>query len=203
MDQQLIYDKFGNDFIADQQTFLMGIDKRFSGHFATRFKDMVVLETCTGGGFSTISIAKEAKHVITVEIDSNHRYQAINNVKKSGLFERVSFIQGDIMNQDILNIVPKIDAAFIDPDWAVTGEDHVYRFINSNTQPPADDVLKRIFNLTDNIALILPPFVNISEFKTLPEHECEWCYLGDSHELFCLYFGSLMRTSGTTRFRIP
>ena len=64
-----IREKFGDDYIADERTFIMGIDQRFTRHFAERFIDLNILETCTGAGFTTISLARTAKHVITVEID--------------------------------------------------------------------------------------------------------------------------------------
>ncbi len=53
MDSNQVYNKFGGHYIADDMTFLMGIDIRFTDHLASRMKDYVVLETCTGGGFST------------------------------------------------------------------------------------------------------------------------------------------------------
>ncbi len=74
----------------------MGIDQRFAAHFAERFKDLRVLETCTGAGFSTISLARTAKHVFTVEIDQSHQEQAISNVEKAGLSNRVTFLNGNI-----------------------------------------------------------------------------------------------------------
>ena len=69
MDKDMIFNKFGQYYFADDITFLMGIDIRFADHLAIRMKDRVVLETCTGGGFSTIAMAKYANHVYTVEID--------------------------------------------------------------------------------------------------------------------------------------
>ena len=47
---------------------------------------MIALETCTGGGFSAISIAKYAKHLFTVEIDKTRYSEAIENAKIPGLF---------------------------------------------------------------------------------------------------------------------
>ncbi len=38
------------------------------------------------------------------------------------------------------------------------------------------------------------------EFEGLPKHELEKIYLGESPELFCLYFGDLLRLSGETEF---
>ena len=197
-----IREKFGDDYWADEYTFIMGIDQRFTDHFAERFIGLKVLETCTGGGFTTISLARTAKHVFTVEVDQFRQGKAIENIQKAGISSSVSFICGSILDPEILRKIPKIEAAFIDPDWAVTGPDHVYRFIQSNTRPPADIALKSMLKLTENVAIVLPPFVDIKEFNDLPEHEREKLYLGESHELFCLYFGKLKRLVGETEFYV-
>lgn len=189
-----IREKFGDDYLADERTFIMGIDQRITRHFAERFAGLNVLETCTGAGFSTIALARTARHVITVEIDESIRKKAISNVKKAGLSAKVTFLLGSILEAKTLKKIPKVDAAFIDPDWAVTGPDHIYRFQQSNTQPPADLVLRNMLNMTDNVAIVLPPFIPVEEFEGLPEHELEKIYLGDSHELFCLYFGDCSRS---------
>jgi hypothetical protein len=199
MNSKAIYEKFGGDYIADDRTFIMGIDQRFTSHLAERFRGLNVLETCTGGGFTTISLAKTAKHVFTVEIDKSHQGQAISNVTKAGFSKQVS---GSILDETLLNNLPSVDAAFIDSDWAVTGPDHIYCFIDSNSKPPADSVLKKVLAITDNIAIVLPPFVDVHEFDGLGEHEREKLYLGESHELFCLYFGKVMRSFGETEFRV-
>ena len=202
MHSDAIRKKFGDDYIADERTFVMGIDQRFTTHFAERFKDLCVLETCTGGGFSTISLAMAAKHVFTVEIDPSHQAQAVRNVEKAGLSSRVTFLNGNILNAGLLKKLPQVDAAFLDPDWAVTGPDHTYRFMPSNTQPPADSLLKAIFEITENVAMVLPPLIDPHEFDGLPGHERERLYLGDSQELFCLYFGSLMKCSNETEYHV-
>ncbi len=202
MDSNAIRAKFGGDYIANERTFIMGIDQRFTAHFAERFRDLIVLETCTGAGFSTLALARAAKRVVSVELDPSHQRQAIHNVAQAGLSSRVSFIRGDILDPNLLGELPPVDAAFIDPDWAVTGPDHVYRFVQSNTRPPADILLSKIFERTDNVAIVLPPLLDVEELCGLPRHERERLYLGDSHELFCLYFGRLLLVSGETEFRV-
>ncbi len=57
-----------------------------------------------------------------------------------------------------------------------------------------------MLNMTDNVAIVLPPFISVEEFEGLPKHELEKIYLGESHELFCLYFGDLIRFLGETEF---
>ncbi|HQP23882.1 MAG TPA: RsmD family RNA methyltransferase [Smithellaceae bacterium] len=195
-----IREKFGDYYIADERTFIMGIDQRLTKHFAERFTGLNTLETCTGAGFTTISLARTAKHVITVEIDGSIQKKAISNIKKAGLSAKVSFLLGSILEKETIKKIPKVDAVFIDPDWAVTGPDHIYRFQQSNTQPPADLVLRSMLKITDNVAIVLPPLISVEEFEGLPKHELEKIYLGESHELFCLYFGDLVRLLGQTEF---
>lgn len=198
----VIREKFGDDYMADDRTFIMGIDQRFTKHFAERFVGLNVLETCTGAGFTTLFLARTAKHVFTVEIDEAIQKKAISNIEKAGLFSNVTFFLGSILESDILNLLPNIDAVFIDPDWAVTGPDHEYRFQRSNTEPPADVILGNMLKMTDNVAIVLPPFIKAEEFEGLPKHECEKLYLGESHELYCLYFGDLIRSLSETEFRL-
>ena len=197
-----IRDKFGDDYTATDHTFKLGIGYRFAAHLAERFQGREVLETCTGAGFSTISLARVASHVTTVEIDSLHQEQAIRNVEKAGLSDNVTFISGDILDENLLKSLPRLDAAFLDPDWADAEPDHQYRFVNSNTLPPADALLDRIFHVTRNVALVLPPRVAVHEFSQLSVNECEKLYLGGSHELYCLYFGELIKREGNTEFLV-
>ena len=99
-----------------------------------------------------------------------------------------------------MDLIPDIDSVFIDPDWAVTDDNHVYRFLNSNTQPPSDKLLNLINKKTLNITLVQPPYIDKEEFKKLPLHECEHLYLNGRHELYCLHFGELALLSGDSEF---
>ena len=201
MDPAVIRSKFGEGLVADAHTFVMGIDRRFTTVIAQRFRDRRVLETCTGAGFSTIELARVAAHVTTAEINPAHQAQARHNVKTAGLLHRVTFVLADIMDETTWEGLPAIEAAFLDPDWAITGPQHVHHFRNSTTRPPADALLDRVFRATRNIALILPPSVAIDEFAGLPLHELQRLYLGERHELYCLYFGDLAVISGETELR--
>ena len=202
MDAAAVRAKFGRDYLATERTFTMGIDQRFTAEMARRFYGRRVLETCTGGGFTTIALARVATHLVTVEIEPAHQEQAKHNLATAGLLDRVTFVLADIMDEETWEGLPPVDAAFLDPDWAVTGPAHVHRFGNSSTQPPADALLERTFLTTRNVALVLPPSVDIREFETLPSHERQKLYMDRSHELFCLYFGELALSIGETEFRV-
>jgi tRNA1(Val) A37 N6-methylase TrmN6 len=202
MDSGAVRAKFGQDYVADERTFVMGIDLRFTTQIAERFRNRQVLETCTGGGFTTIALARAAGHVITAEIDPAHQAQARQNLATAGLLDRVTFVLADIMDEQTWVGLPRVDAAFLDPDWAVTGPDHVHRFVRSTTRPPADALLERAFRATGNVALVLPPRLDVGELNALPSHERQKLYLSRSHELYCLYFGDLAVSLGETELRV-
>lgn len=202
MDKGKILRKFGENYIADDYSFVMGIDVRFTDHIAKRFKNRIVLETCSGAGFTTISLARYAKHVYSVEIDKTRLEMAKKNSQIAGFEKKITFINGDITTKKILDLVPEIDSAFIDPDWAVTGDNHIYKFLNSNTKPPSDKLLNLINKRTSNITLVQPPYIDKEEFKKLPPHECEHLYLKGQHELYCLYFGELALLKGDSKLFI-
>ena len=118
------------------------------------------------------------------------------------LKKKITFINGDVTATEILDLIPSIDSAFIDPDWAVTGDNHIFRFLNSNTKPPSDKLLNLIIKRTSNITLIQPPYIDKEEFKKLQSHECEHLYLNERHELYCLHFGELALLKGDSKFDI-
>lgn len=87
-------------------------------------------------------------------------------------------------------------------DWAVTRPHHVYRFRPSNTRPPADALLDKALRLTPDVALVVPPLLDSRELEELPVHELQEIYLGESHELFCIFFGSLAHSPGLTELHV-
>ena len=196
-----IRDKFGDDYLATERTFRLGIDIRLTRRIARRFQGLSVLETCTGGGFTTLALAEVATSVVTIEIDPEHLAQARANVARAGLQDKVKFLEGDALSDELLGSIHGIDAAFLDPDWAVTGPDHVCRFRQSNMRPPADALLAKVLGMTANVALILPPTIDLGEIEDLPPHELQTIYLGNNHALYGLYFGTLAVTRGASELR--
>ena len=70
----------------------MGIDHRITEQIAKRFHNLNVLETCTGAGFSTISLAKTAHKVTSIEINPINQNQAKQNVHIAGLMDKVDYV---------------------------------------------------------------------------------------------------------------
>jgi len=202
MEKQLIIEKFGTAYIANELTYKMGIDIRLSDHLALRFNNLIVLETCSGGGFSSILLAKYAKHVYSFDIDKSRIDEAKENSVRAGVDSKITFIHDDIYNGiKQSEVMDKIEASFIDPDWADSGMNHVYKFIHSNTKPPSDHLLNMILEINPNATLIQPPYIPLNEFSHLPNHELECLYLDNSLELYCLHFGSLANFNRISKYK--
>lgn len=90
--------------------------------FALMTKSKRVLEIGTLGGYSTIWLARsipENGQVVTVEYDVNHARTAEENLKKAGVADRVTLIQGDarrVLNRLITETTAPFDLVFIDAD---------------------------------------------------------------------------------------
>ena len=202
VDPSAIRAKFGDDYVATEQTFRLGIDARLTTAIAERFIGLKVLETCTGAGFTTIALARVAAHVTTIELNPEHQEQARKNVNRAGLAGRVTFVAGDALSPPLRRLANAADAAFLDPDWAVSGPHHHYLFRHSNMRPPADTLLQSVLNGTPNVALILPVEIDLQELEGLPQHERQSLYLQSHHVLYCLYFGALAWKHEPSELRI-
>ena len=126
VDPGAVHEKFGDDYLVNEHTYVMGIDHRLGAAMAERFRGSVVLETCTGAGFMTIALTRVAERVVTVEIEPLHQQQAQANVSRAGVDHVVTFVKGDVLNTVLFERLPRVDSAFLDPDWAVSGPNHVY-----------------------------------------------------------------------------
>jgi trimethylguanosine synthase len=202
MERESIRAKFGDDYEASDCTFRMGLDVRFSNHIADRFAGSVVLEACAGGGFTSISLARRATHVFSIEIDPEIQKDAKRNAVIAGVAEKITFIRSDIFDVDIDLLPRRINAAFIDPDCTATGNEQISKFQDSATRPPSDWILEYLIDYTENITLVQPRTIDTGEFNALLPHELEKLYISGSLELYCLHFGELARVIGESEFRI-
>ena len=203
MDKEKIIKKFGKEYLVSEETFIMGIHHLLADHMAQRFNGYgVVLDSCCGAGFMSIALAKFVNQVIAVEINREHLSQAKNNAKIAGVSSKINFILGDIQDKEILNKIPQIDGAFLDPDWAIAGESKTTHTPKpSNMQPSADRLFNTASAITQNIALRLPREIDLSELKNFPPHELGKIYLDDDFKFYCAYFGGLKKKAENTEFK--
>lgn len=190
------YKTLRKNFHFNDVTLLYGITPRLGRHLAERFKGMCILETCTGAGFLTIELAKVAKKVITVDISQEALDQAKHNTTVEKVEFKITFLHGDILSQNILDQIPAIDGAILDPVWS-----HQDLSL-TQMSPPAHLLFETIKMRTQNIALILPPNTDEKCLESFPEREQEILYLDGIPALMCLYFGH-MRLSKKSEFHAP
>jgi len=203
MDKELIFKKFGGDYLANEDTYHMGIHHLLAEKIAQRFpKDGICLDACLGAGFMAIPLAKRVKKVIGVDINAIHLKQARQNAGKASAANKIEFIEGDILQ--VIKKLNKIDAAFLDPDWARVGdskENHVSDL--SQMVPDADVLLSEVRRKTENICLRLPKsFVLENLGHSFSCGEIESVYLNDRLKFHCIYFGNLAKTDGRSELRI-
>ena len=203
MDRVKIIEKFGKEYQVNEETFIMGIHYLLGNHIAQRFKGYnVVLDACCGAGFMSIALAKYVEQVIAVDINPKYLEQAGNNAKIAGVYSKIKFMLGDILNKEILNKIPQIDGAFLDPDWSAFGMPKLIHTSKlSDMQPSGDKLFAEINKRTQNIALRLPREIDLSGLKTLSHHELEKIYLDDDFKFYCAFFGKLVKMVGDTEFR--
>ena len=204
MDKEKISEKFGKkDYQVDNDTFVMGIHYLLGDHIAQRFEGCdIVLDACCGAGFTSIALAKYVNRVIAVDINPKHLEQAKNNAKIAGVFQKIKFLLGDVFNKEILDKIPDIECAWLDPDWAEIGESKLTHTSKlSSMQPPADKLFTEINKRTQNIALRLPREIDLSELRNFSSYELEKIYLDNDFKFYCAYFGKLIKKAGDTEFK--
>jgi hypothetical protein len=147
-----------------------------------------------------MALGRTADHIMTVEIEANDQAQARENATGAGSANRVTFVLGDALDNGTLRSCAPFDSAFLDPDWAVTGPDPIHRFRPSNTGPPADQLLQEAPALTADVAIVLPPFIDVRELEGLRDHHRQRLYPDGKFALIRLYFRSLARIHRETKF---
>jgi len=200
MDKQKIAKKFGGKkYQVDNDTFVIGIHYLLGECIARKFNGYgVILDTCCGAGFMSIALAKYVNRVIAVDVDLNHLEQAKNNIRIAGFSHKVDFILGDILSEKILNKIPVIDGAFLDPDWAIKGNPKRFHTSKlSDMQPPADKLFSVVNKRTENIVFRLPKEMELSELELFPSHSLKKIYLDDDFKFYCAYFGKLAEMNNT------
>jgi 16S rRNA G966 N2-methylase RsmD len=193
IDRAKVIKKFGHAFDVDDETYVMGVNHLLSENIAKRFiHHKAVLDTCCGAGFMSVAIAKYAGKVIAVDIDHNHLSQARNNATLASA-ENIDFVLGDILKILTNGKLQKIDAAFLDPDWAKpNSKKTAHVSMLSDMQPSAEILFNETSRMTKNICLRLPKEIDIAELKKLPPHELEPIHLDNELKFYCAYFGDLI-----------
>ncbi len=176
---------------------LMALPCEFCPHIVQRFKGFHrVLDTCAGIGTVSIALAKAGHDVIGIEPDYGRFRQSQENAKQVGV--TVKWINGDVLAADVLQMIDRLDAAFLDPDW---NRDHTIqppKVSFENMEPPLPRLLAKVYEKTENMALRLPKETDLVKLHKLAGsfyYEIENCYLDDQLKFYMIYFGALAHHS--------
>ena len=196
--------KFGKLYQVTPDTFKMGIHYALGKEAAKRFSNKRrVADVCTGAGFMAVCLAEVAEEILVVDISESHLQLAKENSKISGHPDKFVFIEGDIMDNEIINELTGVEALYADPEWALSGHrkgDHVRNIFETN--PPVDKLFKQLEKITKNIAIRLPKETQIEQLKDFPPHEVEMAYLDGRFKAYTVYFGDLIRKEGLTSLNV-
>jgi len=194
--------KFSKKINADKDGYKMGCPEIVARHIAGRIGHTDILDLCCGVGMNTIQFAKQSKSVIAVDNNNKRLNHARKNAKLYGVEKKIKFIQGDVMNENLLKSV-KADVVYMDPDWAMPKTPKTQWVLNvDNTQPPLDELYKLVKKtVTSNIIVRVAKTIDLDQIKILDDCEIENIYVDNELKFRIVYFGSLMKKDGQNDIR--
>ncbi|MEM2121129.1 MAG: methyltransferase domain-containing protein [Candidatus Woesearchaeota archaeon] len=152
-----------------------------------------IVDLCCGIGSQTISFAKYFRHVLAIDIDERKINYAFKNIQHRDL-RNVTLLRGDIFDKEIIKKVsdfkPKV--IFCDPQRKEKGLREEERELIKN-------IIKNYSNITNNLVIEAPPFINIQKLKEELKKEFnldfEAEFLSQDQKLkrLTLYFSELKR----------
>lgn len=147
--------KFSLDIHADEDAFYMSNPEISGNYLANKLSNYSsAVELCSAVGMTCIALAKKMDKVYGVEREESRIEDAKYNAHLYGVDEHVEFIQGDVLDEDLLKSI-KADVAILDPDWSVdknNPKDHAFNL--SDTKPNVLDLFNKVRNnITHNIVI--------------------------------------------------
>ena len=181
---------------------IMRLDLDICSIYIERFKNYnykTILDACAGSGTLSIELANKIKNckVVSVEKDTYYYRLIKNKIPKN---QNISLINQDILE---LQLSDKIDGAFLDPDWK-----RIHRFSNiyvdfERMEPPLKELLIKVKQWTENIALRLPKETDLDRLDDLlfdigfENYELERYYLKAPNQSYLkfitIYSGNLIK----------
>jgi tRNA1(Val) A37 N6-methylase TrmN6 len=109
----------GINIIQKKLAFRFGIDAVLLANFTRVKKGMKVIDLCTGTGIVPFILAgkTEAANILGVEIQEEMVEMAKRSVKYNRLEEKMSFINGDLKDIQLLKSFEKVDVVTVNPPY--------------------------------------------------------------------------------------
>ncbi len=170
--------------------YLQPDDLRFGTHKdvaawrAKRLACDTIIEAGAGVGMQTIAFAKTCKKVIAIEKDHRKMAYCRENCKAAGV-TNVELIEGDAMQ--VVGSLPKVDIVFLDPERPAQEE---ARNLGQNFSPPLHDFIKAYGEISQSLAIELPPHTKTIDI----DGEREYLSVDGELRRLTLYRGPLAKS---------
>ncbi len=175
--------KTSDDYFMLEEDLRFATNELVAEHRANRLACDILVEVGCGIGIQTIAFAKTCKKVIAIDIDPRKVEYAKANAAKRKL-TNIEFIADDGLN--VLKQLKHASIVFCDPGRPAAED---VRDIETSFSPHLPTLIKEAERLTKDIAIELPPQIQISKAKWELE------YLSVAHQINRLtaYLGKLMQ----------
>ncbi|OGM59857.1 hypothetical protein A2955_00565 [Candidatus Woesebacteria bacterium RIFCSPLOWO2_01_FULL_37_19] len=180
-----------------------------SEHAAERIKraagESPVLEVCTGIGATTFALARSFSKVYGVDIDPKRLETCADNIERLGLSDKVELINGDILDDEILQMLSDKDigAVYTDVDFTTSEDWQNHTSDITETGPNTQELYAKVSQLiTGNICMKLPKTINLDQLRALAPCEVEEVRPDGKLSFYLVYFGELI-TTGQSEFTFP
>ena len=161
--------KFSKDILYDEDAYYMSCPEVVANYLAELLKSYkTAVELCSAIGITVCALAKHMDKVYGVEIDSKRIEMAKNNAKLYGVSDKVEFIQGDVLDTNLLKNI-KASVAVLDPDWNVDkNTPKIHSNSLANTTPNAIELFNKVKeNITSNLVIRVSKNVSFNDLKEL------------------------------------
>lgn len=173
--------------------------QRAGEHVAARIKkvtgEVPVLEVCTGIGATTFVLARSFSKVYTVDLDPNRLKMCADNIGRLGLSDKVDLINGDILDDKIVQMLSDkgIGAVYTDVNFTTSEDWQNNTSEITQTGPNTQILYEKISQLiTGNICMKLPKQINLDQVRALAPCEVEEIKPDGKLGFYLVYFGKLV-----------
>lgn len=158
-----------------------------------------IAELCSGVGGGTLFLARELPKVYAVDMDETRLMAAKINATNYGVIDKITFINGDAMDSDLLKHLKSegVQAVVTDVGWREDTNLPIKQTTTdlSKTIPPAPELLSLIrTHITENVIMRLPLTITLNEIRNLGLCEIEKMFYDDIPRFYNVYFGNIVES---------
>lgn len=184
------------DIHGDQYILYLSNYPVSAKYLATRLKGDTLLELCCALGITLEALSDNFKKIIGVDIDPKVLEDCRQNLKDSGLLNKIELVQGDISDENLLKSFKAEVVIYDIPYWVSKDLPDGTNVLDKN--PNLKFVIETIRkHITQNIIIFAPPYMKYETIKELlGECEYEQIYINGRYDRNYIYFGNIIKNQG-------